>query len=433
MIRILTSRSALGIALAAGFLAAGMSTPAMAQRGGKAPQESVSPGFAKVAAPFQKAITDAKARSNVVAAKGKPAELATALSGEKAQIEPVLAAASTPFDKYQAGGLIVNLGQLAEDPAILKQGLNVMIESGKAPNAPQLQFFLGQTDLQLKDYAGAQVALQAALDGGYHNDELEAFLAQAYISGGKPNEGVAVLRRAIESRQAAGTPAPENWYRVGLGSAFRARQLDQASFFSTGLARNYPSKENWAGAISVLRDVAKYQAQENLDLMRLMARTGSFSEERDYIDYIQAADARRFPGEVMKIIDEGTAAGKLRAADPFVTEAKGIASSRVAADRASLPALERDARAPNASVATISAAADTFLSYGDAAKAVDLYTVALSKPGGDAARLNTRLGIAQADKGDYAGAQASFAKVDGPRKPLAQLWGIYAAQKAAGK
>ena len=52
MIRIFTSHSALGIALAAGFLAAGMSTPAMAQRGGKASQESVSPGFAKVAAPF---------------------------------------------------------------------------------------------------------------------------------------------------------------------------------------------------------------------------------------------------------------------------------------------------------------------------------------------------------------------------------------------
>ena len=98
-----------------------------------------------------------------------------------------------------------------------------------------------------------------------------------------------------------------------------------------------------------------------------------------------------------------------------------------------MPALERDGRAPNAPVATVSAAADTFLSYGDAAKAVDLYTIALGKPGGDAARLNTRLGIAQVDKGDYAGAQASFAKVQGARKVLAQLWAGYASQKAAGQ
>jgi hypothetical protein len=183
----------------------------------------------------------------------------------------------------------------------------------------------------------------------------------------------------------------------------------------------------------VLRDVARYQAQESLDLMRLMNRTGSYSESRDYVDHIQVADARRFPGEVVKVIEAGTASGKLPASDPFVAEARTIATGRIAADRASLPALDRDAHAPTATLATISAAADTFLSYGDAAKAENLYNLALTKPGGDAARLQTRLGIAQVDKGDYAGAQATFAKVTGPRQPLAQLWGIYAAQKAAGK
>lgn len=435
MARSFTSRVALSLALAAGLVGVGMSAPAMAQRGKAPKQESVSPDFAKVAAPFQKAVNDAKTRSDVVAAKGNPAALGTALANEKAQFGQVMAAATTPVDKYNAGALGLGLGQLAEDTTILKQSLAAMIDSGKTPPAQlgQLQFFLGQTNYQLKDYAGAQTALEAAIASGYRENDVEATLAQAYISGDKPAEGLAVLRRAIEARQAAGTPAPENWYRVGLGSAFRAKLVDQTAYFSNGLAQNYPNKQNWAGAITVLRDVAKYPPQENLDLMRLMARTDSFMEERDYIDYIQAADARRFPGEVVKIIDAGAAAGKLRAADPFVVEAKGIASGRVAADRASLPALERDARAPNATPATVQAAADTFLSYGDAAKAADLYAIALSKPGGDAARLNTRLGIAQVDKGDYAVAQATFAKVEGPRKPLAQLWTIYAAQKAAGK
>jgi Flp pilus assembly protein TadD len=45
----------------------------------------------------------------------------------------------------------------------------------------------------------------------------------------------------------------------------------------------------------------------------------------------------------------------------------------------------------------------------------------------------TRLGIAQVDAGDYAGAQATLAQVEGPRKPMAELWSLYAAQKAAGK
>lgn len=430
MKRIISS-SALALALATGTLVGGAVPAAAAEKAPK--QESVSPAFAKAAGPFQKALNDAKTKPAVVAAKGNPAALGAALAAEKAQIEPTLAAATTPYDKYVAGSLVLNLGQLSEDPAILRRGLAAMIDSGKAPNAPQLQFFLGQTAMQLKDDAAAQAAFQAAIAAGYRDNDVEASLAQSYISGGKLAEGLATLRKAVETKQAAGAAAPQSWYRVGLGTAYKAKQLDQAQYFSLGLAQYYPAKENWASAIAILRDIGRYQPQEALDLMRLMLRTNSFMEGRDYIDFVQTADARRFPGEVIQVIDAGVASGKLKASDTFVNEAKTIATGRVAADKASLPQLERDARAPGAAVATVAAAADTFLSYGDSAKAAEFYTLALSKPGGDAARLNTRLGIAQVDKGDYAGAQASFAKVDGPRKPLAQLWSIYAAQKAAGK
>jgi len=426
------SRSALGIAMAAG-LAAGFSAPATAQRQPKA--ESVSPGFGKVAAPFQKAVADAKTRPNVVAAKGNPAALSAALAPEKAQFEAMMAAAATPVDKYNAGALALGLGQLAEDPAILRRGLTIMIESGKTPPAdlPRLNFFLGQTAFQAKDYAAAQTALQAAVSGGYRDNDADALLAQAYISDNKAQQGLTILRQAMDAKRAAGVVPPQNWYRAGLGAAYRGKLLDQAAFFSIGLAQHYPTKENWAGAITVVRDIAKYPAQENLDLLRLMGRTNSFMEERDYIEYIQAADARRFPGEVLSVINTGTTAGKLRAADPFITEARTIANGRVAADRASLPTLERDARAPNASAATVTAAADTFLSYGQAAKAAELYTIAQTKPGADLPRVLTRLGIAQVDSGNYAGAQATFAKVTGPRKSMADLWAIYAQQKAAGK
>jgi hypothetical protein len=65
-----------------------------------------------------------------------------------------------------------------------------------------------------------------------------------------------------------------------------------------------------------------------------------------------------------------------------------------------------------------------------AAKAEELYKLALAKPGVDANRALTRLGIAQFDQRKYVEAQASFAKVTGPRMPLARLWGGYAASKA---
>ncbi|HEY6868796.1 MAG TPA: hypothetical protein VI199_03465, partial [Novosphingobium sp.] len=176
----------------------------------------------------------------------------------------------------------------------------------------------------------------------------------------------------------------------------------------------------------------KFQAQETLDLMRLMERTKSFRDTSDYAEYLQAADARRAPAEVLKVLNEGLAAGKLQATDVFVSDNRGVAQARLAADKASLPALERDANAPSATPATIMAAGDAFLSYDEDAKAEGFYSKALGKPGVDTDRALTRLGIAQVDQGKFAEAQATFAKVNGARKPIAQLWSVYAGQKAKG-
>jgi hypothetical protein len=430
------SRPTLTAMLAAGVALAGLTaTPADAQRRGQAQQESVSQGFAKVAAPFQEAVTAAKKRPAVAAAKGKPTELASALSAEKAMLDSMYAAATTPFDQYTAGALALDLGQLAEDPAILRRALSTMIESGKAPaeSVPQLQFFLGQTAYQLKDMAAAQRALQAAVSGGYRQNDVEAMLAQAYISNNQIPQGLAVLRQAIDAKVAAGQAPPENWYRAGLGAAYRGKLSDQAAYFSTALVKQYPTAQNWAGAITVLRDTANYAAPEKVDLLRLMARTDSYQEARDYVEFIQAADARRYPGEVLDVIAAGAASGKLPATNVTAVDAKAIASKAVAADKASLPSVERDARAAGADARRVMAAGDTFLSYKQPAKAIEFYTLAQSKPGVDMPTALTRLGIAQVDAGQYAAAQATLAKVEGPRKPLAELWSIYAGHKAAGK
>ncbi len=308
-----------------------------------------------------------------------------------------------------------------------------MIESGKTNPAdlPRFQYFAGSFAFDAKDFAAARVGLQAAVNGGYHDNDADALLAESYLSDNQVPQGLAVLKQAIETRNATPNKAPAGWYRRGLGAAYKAQLLEQATDFAMSLVKAYPTADNWAGAITVVREIGKFPAQETLDLMRLMGRTNSYAEERDYIEYIQAADPRRLPGETLKVIEAGIAAGKLRANDPFVSEARTIANGRIAADRASLVALERDARSPAATASTVSGAADAFLSYGDAAKAEALFNLALAKPGAEQDRVLTRLGIAQLDQGNLAGAQANFAKVNGQRKYIAQLWGIYAAQKAA--
>lgn len=452
----LCAAAGLAVLTGATFVAA----PAMAQKAPKPPKLTFSKPFQTVAGPASKVIEDAKKRPDVVAAANNVnaaqaaaqsaqgtartqaranvdaaiAALGATLATEKAQLESAFAAASTPDDRYMAGSLAVNLGGIAKDSKMQRRGLEAMLASGKvAPaDAPRLQYHLGQFAFDARDYATARTAFLTAKTAGYNENEIDVLLAESYLSDNQVPQGLTMLKQAIDQRNATPNKAPATWYRRGLGAAYKAQQVDKAAEFAMGLVGAYPTADNWAGAITVVREIGKYPAQETLDLMRLMDRTKSYAEERDYIEYIQAADARRLPGEVIRVLDAGKASGKLRANDPFIVEARTVATGRLAADRASLPTLERDGRAANSSAVTATGAADAFLSYGEAAKAEALYNIALTKPGAEKDRLLTRLGIAQLDQGNYAGAQASFGKVTGPRRNIAQLWSLYAAQKAGG-
>ena len=452
------SRAAMAAALALGTAGGSLLVAAPAQAAGP----SYSQKFVAAAGPLQKALAEAKARPDVVAAQAKVqaaqkaaddantkdaraaagaqvdaaiAALGAVLAPQKTQLEAVYAAVANADDRLLAGQFALQMGGLAMDPSLQRRGLGTMIESGKlaAADQPRLQLAAGQLAFQAKDYAQARTYLQAAIAAGYHANDADVLLAEAYLVDNQATQGLALLQSAIDQRKASGTPAPQSWYRRGLGVAYAGKLNDKAASFASQLAEAYPTKDNWAAAISVVRDVAHYPSQEELDLMRLMGRTNSFVEERDYIEYIQSADARRLPGEVKGIVDRGIASGMLNASSTFVAEALKIATTRLAADKASLPSLDRDAHAAAATVATITGAGDAFLSYDQPAKAAEFYKLALAKPGADLPLVLTRLGISQVDTADYAGAKDSFGRVEGPRKALAQLWTIYAGQKAAGK
>jgi tetratricopeptide (TPR) repeat protein len=447
-------------ALAIALMAGSAAVPAYAKTKAPTPAKmTYSKAFQTAAVVVQKSTEAAKTRADVVAATTNYNNAATAynasrgearvsaktaldsalaalgatLSAEKTQLEAAFAAIGNQDDRYSAGSLAIGLGTLAKDVVMQRRGVDAMIASGRPTGAElgRLQFYSGQFAYDAKEYAAARTAFQAAISSGYRENDIDILLAEAYMSDNQVAQGLTVLKQAIDYRNTTPNKAPANWYRRGLGASYKAKLLEQATDFGMSLVRAYPSTDNWAGAISVVREIGKFPPQETLDLMRLMGRTKSFVEDRDYVDYIQAADPRRLPGEVLGVLDTARAAGKLTRSDLFINESRTVATSRVAADRATLPSYERDARAPSATVATIIGAADTFLSYGDAAKAESLYNIALAKPGGNTPQVLNRLGIAQVDQGNYAGAQATLAKITGPRKYIAQLWSIYAAQKAA--
>ena len=440
------ARAAPGLALATGSVVGLLTaTPALAAKAAAPAKVTFSPAFAKAAADLDAAMSASKTNAAVqagvqaVSAATTPAAKAaaaaqvdTALGGAKAKLDAARAVASTPGDKLKLGNMIANYGGLIGDSALQHEGMAMMLDSGVLADemVGKVSWLAGVTSYQTHDYVTAARYIQAAKDKGYTDPQLDAVLNDSYKRSNNPQAALANAQRDIAAAKAAGTRPSESSIRTALQFAYDAKQLAPSADLSAMLVQNYPESKSWNTAINVVRSLSGYQYQEMLDLLRLMDRTKSFDASTDYLEYVQSVDPRRFPGEAQRILDEGIASGKLRANDPSVADLRSLATSRIAADRASLPALERDSRLPSASAATVTGAADAFLSYGDAARAEALYTIALSKPGIDRDKVLTRLAIAQTDEGKVADAQANFAKVQGNRRPIAELWAVYAAQKA---
>lgn len=456
------TRTALGLVVALG-VAAGTAAPAMAKekpaKEAKAPELKPSKAYIPAYTAAKSALDAATKRADVVAARQKlinaqnaynaatgkkgradaqvqidaaTTELSGLLTAEKGLVEAAAAAATTQDDKYLSGILLTSLGNLGSDKATQRRGVQMQIDSGKLSTADLVKYnaALGKLAMDMKDYPAARLALKSALDGGSADPDVSVLLADAYIKDNQQAAGLQVLKDASAK---AGAAVPAEWLRYGVAVAYKSKLADDASWFANMLTTYHGNTENWSLSLAVVRDLRSYAGQDQIDLLRLMDRTKSFLEERDYVDYIQAADPRRLPGEALKIINQGLAAGKLNPADQFVTDAKTQAAGRIAADKASLAGLEKDARAANATAATAAAAGDAYLSYDEPAKAEAMYAIALAKPGVDATRVQLRMGIAQADQGKWADAEASFAKVTDARGPIAQLWTSYVKNKAAGK
>jgi len=349
----------------------------------------------------------------------------------KAQLPALVAVVQTGDDKMAGGRLIYNIGAKTNDVALQRQGLDLMLSSGKLPPADMAQnaFAAAQLAYNAKDFAATRTLAQQAIAAGYAGDA-ELLMAESYFGENQPNLGIEALDKAIARKIAASQPIPEEWLKRGLAMAYRAKLSAPSMKYAGMYAQYYPSANSWGDAIAIQRNLQGYEGQELLDLMRLAARANALRSERDYVDYLSAVDARRLPGEAQRVLAAGVAANLLKSNDVFVSEVRAVADARAKADLADLPGLERDARAASATAVTASAAGDAFLSYQQPAKAEEFYKLALTKAGVDTPRVMTRLGIAQLDQGKVAEAQATFAKVEGARQAIAQLWSIYATQAA---
>lgn len=356
----------------------------------------------------------------------------------KPQVMALVPLAATPDDKQALGGMIYNLGITSKDYPLQLQGAEMMLASGKvAPeNAGRFNVVASQVANELKQYDKARTYLQNAINLNYSTptasvQDLQLSLAELYFAEGRNAEGIKYLTDLIDSLKAEGKPVGAKLYGRGISIAYKNEMVPQIYGLVQNWVVDFPTTENWRDAINLTRNLNDYDGAVLLDLLRLGKKVGALKEKNDYIFYIESADPRRLPFEVKAVIDEANASGVIaKGSDSWVDEQAKAAAGLIAQDRAALPTLERDANAGAAKLRTIIAAGDTFLSYGEYAKAAGFYEKSLTLPDVDRDLALTRLGIAQIGSGNTDMALATFAKVQGSRAPVAMLWSTYAKQQA---
>jgi tetratricopeptide (TPR) repeat protein len=345
---------------------------------------------------------------------------------------PAAQAAAQGVDaKYVVASLKLKMGLGTNDTRLQAQAIDDMIASGGVQSEDLPKFYQNQGAFaaQSGDNAKAEASFAKLVELTPNDPEAVVMLAEAKYRLKKNAEAVALVDRAISLKQAAGGPVLENWYKRGLKMAYDAQLGPQSIKISRELVSAYPSATNWRDALLIFRSLTNADRAMDLDILRLSRAAKALSGERDYYDMADTLNDGGLPGETKAVLDEGVA---VKMVDPNKPAFKAmIASSarQVAADRASLAGLGKQAMAAKTGTAALHTA-DDYIGYGDYTNAIPLYRAALQKGSIDANLVNTHLGMALALAGQKAEAEAAFHAVTGPRAELAAYWLIWLSQRS---
>ncbi|WP_375422417.1 hypothetical protein [uncultured Sphingomonas sp.] len=383
--------------------------------------------------------------SKPVAAIAKSAQDAIAAKNF-AVADPILVQvetlATTDDDKYIAAALRYDYenqklaaAQAANPKAPLDQTslakpLDALIAAKNTPAADRGKYLYRRG--QLASIGGQfQVATQyyqQAKAAGYNDPEFELQLIKTKFQSGDVTGGLTDLEAEVNKQEAAGTKAPEAYYRYAIAQANQKQLKPQTMTWLKKYITAYPTTANWRAILITYglqpTSVVKLDKSQSIDLFRLLRASGSLADQALYEEYAQSVYDRGLPYEAQAVVREGQASGKLPATS---SSAKAIATDSATAIReeGSLTAQEKKAAlAKDGKLA--SQVGDAYLGQGNYAKAIELYRSALTKGGVATDEVNTHLGIALARSGDKAGATTAFASVTTePRAGIAQLWSTY--------
>ena len=426
----------LGIALVA---STALSTAAVAQREGgyrapAAPPQTPQPRGEQEQSKASKGGATVMIGSKKVSLSAEFAktynELAKALEANasadvSAQVTAAHAAAKSPEEHYLAYQLQLKAAMGAKNEAEMGKAVAGMLSTGVAPAELQgpLHLANGKVKYNQKQYAEAAAEFQKVLQLDPANAEAKNLFTQTQLNSASPADAVAMLQKSIAEQSAGGAKAPEALYKRALSAAYKAK-LPAAVDISRQWVADYPTPANWSDAIRIYRNFHELDDAATLDLLRLARAAGALNGEADYDRYAYAALMKGYPGEAKTVLEEGIKAGVVNPEKSPFKEEIAQAMKKSAGEEASLDSSAKSALAGGTAKAAL-ATGDLHYTYGQYAKAAELYRAALKKSGADANLINLHLGMALARSGDKAGATAALNAVTGPRADIAKYWLAY--------
>lgn len=339
---------------------------------------------------------------------------------------------TSDLENYIAAGLRFEAASKRGDVQAQRIALTDMFKTQSVPpaDAPRLRYMAGLYSYYVGNNDDAIAQLNYARTLGYDGVDATLLMADIFLRKRKPKEARPLVEQALASYRAAGKPIPAPWYDKAISLAMQGGDWAAVSQLYGERLSVYPSTPNWRSALANIMDEPKLDSQVQLDLFRLQAAVGALASERDYQNYAALANGAGASAEAQTVIAAGRAAGKLPMAQPATAKLLLTAAPKAKKDIAALPALAKKAGAAKDGAAAL-AVADSYYSMAQYPQAVEYYRIAASKGGVDAARVNTRLGIALARSGDYAGGGQALAQVTGGAwSGVAGLWRLWVGQRA---
>jgi tetratricopeptide (TPR) repeat protein len=346
------------------------------------------------------------------------------------------AAATTDDEKYVASMLRYGLvSQMVADrsqstngvydPTGMVAPLYALVGNPKTPptELPKYLYRLGTISFETKQWARAIDLFTRAQQAGSTEPNLPLFLVKSKIEAGDVAGGLAQLDALWTANPAQIT---DDYYNYAIAKANKANLRAETVKWMRRQLVSIPTAIQWNETLFFYglqpQSMVKLDADQMLDLFRLLRQSKAIADQAGYENYIQASANAGLPSETKSVVAEAKAAGKLPA--PINPVIAGLSTKADVAVKAEGTLAALDKKAGASTKGEVSAqAGDAHLGRGEYAKAITLYQQALSKGVTDRDEVNTHLGIALALSGDKAGAKTAFTAVTGaPRADIAAFW-----------